>query len=333
MKNPIAFLSDNTSTLNGGAASVAEDDQLLDVYSRTITRVAKFASEAVVQIQGMSSQNKPSGSGSGFIISSDGFVVTNHHVISKAHKIHISLQDGRQMAAKVIGADPSTDVAVLQVHAEGLRRLSFGDSEALQVGQIAIAVGNPFGFQYTVTAGVVSALGRTLRSQSGRLIDDVLQTDAALNPGNSGGPLLDSNGAVIGMNTALIRGAQGLCFAVASNLVQYVVGKIILEGKLRRAYIGIAGQTIPLHLRIVESLKLPTNSGVLVQQIEGMGPASRSGLRKGDVIVDVNGQPTPSIDAMHRILDAQFIGQRVALTILRNQVREIVHLVPDELAD
>jgi S1-C subfamily serine protease len=333
MKNPIAFLSDNDSTLSTVSTSTELDGERLDVYSRTISGVARFASEAVVQIQGVSAKDKPTGSGSGFIISSDGFVVTNHHVIAKADKISISLQDGRSMPAKIIGVDPSTDVAVLQVHAEGLRRLSFGDSAGLLVGQIAIAVGNPFGFQYTVTAGVVSALGRTLRSESGRLIDDVIQTDAALNPGNSGGPLLDSNGAVIGMNTALIRGAQGLCFAVASNLVQYVVGKIILEGKLRRAYIGIAGQTVPLHLRIVESLKLRANSGVLVHQIEGMGPASRSGLRKGDVILDVSGMPTPSIDAMHRILDAQFIGKRVALTVLRNQIKEVVHLVPDELVD
>jgi S1-C subfamily serine protease len=237
------------------------------------------------------------------------------------------------MPAKVIGADASTDVAVLQVHAEGLRRLSFANSGTLQVGQIAIAVGNPFGFQYTVTTGVVSALGRTLRSESGRLIDDVIQTDAALNPGNSGGPLLDSHGRVIGMNTALIRGAQGLCFAVASNLVQYVVGKIILEGKLRRGYIGIAGQTVPLHKRVVDFHKLSVKSGVLVQQIEGLGPASRSGLKKGDVIVAVENDPTATIDAMHRLLDGESVGKRIALTVLRSNSIEVVHLVPVELGD
>ena len=237
------------------------------------------------------------------------------------------------MPAKIIGTDKSTDVAVLQVSAEGLRKLSFADSSSLQVGQVAIAVGNPFGFQYTVTTGVVSALGRTLRSESGRLIDDVIQTDAALNPGNSGGPLLDSNGKVIGMNTALIRGAQGLCFAVASNLVEYVVGKIILEGKLRRGYIGIAGQTVALHKRIIEAHKLTTKTGVLVQQIEGLGPASRSGLKKGDVIVAVEGEPTSSIDTMHRLLDGESIGKRIALTVLRSQAIETVHLVPVELGE
>jgi S1-C subfamily serine protease len=310
-----------------------EDSLLLDAYSQTVVRVARDASEAVVQIQGSGKGNRPAGGGSGFIISSDGFVITNHHVIGRAESVVITLQDGRAMTAKIIGADPSTDVAVLQVHAEGLRRLSFADSSALQVGQIAIAVGNPFGFQYTVTTGVVSALGRTLRSESGRLIDDVIQTDAALNPGNSGGPLLDSHGRVIGMNTALIRGAQGLCFAVASNLVQYVVGKIILEGKIRRGYIGISGQAVPIHKRIVEALRLTTRSGVLVQQIEGMGPASRSGLRKGDVILSVDGRPAPSIDTMHRVLDGESIGKRIALTVLRNQSTEVIHLVPVELGD
>ncbi len=328
----ISFLSD-ASTVAAMNANGADDGPLLDSYSRTVTRVAKDASEAVVQIQGVAKGGKPAGGGSGFIISSDGFVVTNHHVINRTEQVSITLQDGRSMPAKIIGADPATDVAILQVHAEGLRKLSFGDSGALLVGQIAIAVGNPFGFQYTVTTGVVSALGRTLRSESGRLIDDVIQTDAALNPGNSGGPLLDSNGKVIGMNTALIRGAQGLCFAVASNLVEYVVGKIILEGKLRRAYIGIAGQTVPLHKRLIEALRLSAKSGVLVQQIEGLGPASRSGLRKGDIIITVDGQATSSIDIMHRILDGGSIGKRIALTVIRNQAIETVHLVPVELAD
>ncbi len=329
----LALLADDHPVMDGVKAGTETDDQRLDAYSRTITHVAKYASEAVVQIQGMQQGGRSAGNGSGFIISSDGFVVTNHHVIGRAEQITVTLQDGRSMPAKKLGSDASTDVALLQVHAEGLRKLSFGDSAALQVGQIAIAVGNPFGFQYTVTAGVVSALGRTLRSESGRLIDDVIQTDAALNPGNSGGPLLDSNGKVIGMNTALIRGAQGLCFAVASNLVEYVVGKIVLEGKLRRAYIGIAGQTVSLHRRLVEALKLNSPSGVMVQHIEGMGPASRSGLRKGDVILGVNDQPTPSIDAMHRVLDASHIDQRVALHVLRGNSIEIVHLVPVELGD
>lgn len=324
----LTFLSDQ-SVSESFSTGIPEDAGLLDAYSRTVTRVAKDASEAVVQIQGTGKGNKPAGTGSGFIISSDGFVITNHHVIARSTHVSLTLQDGRAMPARIVGSDSATDVAVLQVHAEGLRKLAFTNSSTLQVGQIAIAVGNPFGFQYTVTAGVVSALGRTLRSESGRLIDDVIQTDAALNPGNSGGPLLDAHCRVIGMNTALIRGAQGLCFAVASNLVHYVVGKIILEGKVRRGYIGISAQTVTLH-KAMSKLAHAT-AGVFVEQIEAMGPASRSGLRKGDVILSAEGIPVSSVDTLHRVLDGESIGKRIALTVLRNQSIETIHLVPAEM--
>ncbi len=320
--------NDSPTAEFAGDGMSSGDDHLLDAYSRTVTGVARYASSAVVSIQGRGNHGRPAGSGSGFIISSDGFVVTNHHVVSRAGDLQVALQDGRIMPAKIRGADQSTDVAVLQVHAENLKRLTFGDSDRLQVGQIAIAVGNPFGFQYTLTAGVISALGRTLRAQSGRLIDDVIQTDASLNPGNSGGPLLDSAGRVIGMNTAVIRGAQGLCFAVAANLVHYIVGKIILEGKVRRAYIGISGQNVHMPGRDGRQI-----TGVLVQQIEPMGPASRSSLRTGDVITGIDGAEVGSIDTLHKLLDISRIGTRIALSVYHEGKPAIVHIVPVELAD
>ncbi|MDX1478443.1 MAG: trypsin-like peptidase domain-containing protein [Saprospiraceae bacterium] len=323
---------------NGRSTSkpVQSDGQLLDAYSQTITTVASQVSDAVVQVQSFAQKGrsrKAAGSGSGFVISSDGFIVTNHHVIARGNQYRVILQDGRDLSAKILGSDPSTDLAVLQIHAESLTKLSFADSEQLQVGQIAIAVGNPFGFQSTVTTGVVSALGRTLRSQSGRLIDDVIQTDAALNPGNSGGPLVDSNGHVIGVNTALIRGAQGLCFAVASNLVQLIVGKLIIDGKVRRAYIGVEGQNINLHPRVVKRNKLKAHAGVLVRKVEPMGPASRSDLKQGDVILGVEGEEVNSFDALHRALDETRIGKRVQVQVLRNNTVTTVHLVPQELGD
>lgn len=331
----ITFIHNKKNGISPGKAGHS-DSSLLDIYSQTITSVAAAVSDGVVQVQAFSTQGRgqrQAGSGSGFVISSDGFIVTNHHVIARGTSFKVILQDGRDLPAKILGADPSTDLAVLQIHAETLTRLTFADSETLQVGQIAIAVGNPYGFQSTVTAGVVSALGRTLRSQSGRLIDDVIQTDAALNPGNSGGPLVDSNGQVIGVNTALIRGAQGLCFAVASNLVQLIVGKLIIDGKVRRAYIGVQGQNINLHPRVVKRNNLGQNSGVLVQQVEAMGPASRSSLVQGDVILGIDGISISSFDALHRVLDESRIGQRVQMQVLRSNEVTLVHLVPEEFGD
>src|SRR6186713_932535 len=248
------------------------DSDLLDAYSRTITGVVGQVAEAVVHIQVQKrvkdkrtkeTQLAP-GSGSGFIISTDGFIVTNNHVIENAREIKVGLADGRTVNAELKGTDPSTDIAVLKIYETGLKALSFADSEALKPGQIAIAIGNPLGLQHTVTAGVVSALGRTLRANNGRLIDDIIQTDASLNPGNSGGPLVNSLGQVIGVNTATILSAQGLCFAVSSNLASFVAGKIIMEGKVRRAYIGIAGQVVNLSERMIAANKLQKRTGVYV---------------------------------------------------------------------
>ena len=315
------------------------DDSLLDAYSQTVTRVARTASNAVMHLKVDKPQAKQNprqpdnmaGTGSGFIISSDGYVVTNSHVAGGATRIDASLPDGRSFQARIVGDDPATDIAVLKIDGDNLATLSFNDSGRLQVGQIAVAIGNPFGFQYTVTAGVVSALGRTLRSQSGRLIDDVIQTDAALNPGNSGGPLVDSHGRVIGVNTAVILPAQGLCFAVASNLARFVVGKLILEGRVRRGYIGIGAQAVPLPAKWIQTLELATKGGIQVQTVENGGPADRAGLRAGDVLVQFEGKPLDSIDLLHKALDESTIGQKKSLWFLRDGALKQVDVEPKEL--
>lgn len=320
-----------------------QDDYLLDAYSQTVTGVAGRVSAAVVhlKVQKPRPQNRRQqpappdgrgdGTGSGFIISSDGFVVTNSHVVNGASRIEASLPDGRTFQASVVGDDPATDIAVVKIDGNNLASVAFGESDRLRVGQIAIAIGNPFGFQYSLTAGVVSALGRTLRSQNGRLIDDVIQTDAALNPGNSGGPLVDSFGNVIGVNTAVILPAQGLCFAVASNLAKFVVGKLILEGRVRRGYIGIAAQTVPLPPKWIQTLELPTKGGIQIQSVEADGPANNSGLAAGDIIVQFEGKPVDSIDDLHKALDETTIGRQINLWVLRNGSLKNTTVTPGEL--
>lgn len=319
-----------------------DDGLLLDAYSRTVTSVARQVSDAVTHLkveknqrqnvpQRPNNDNNPAGTGSGFIISTDGFVVTNSHVINGAERIEATLQDGRSFSASVVGDDPSTDLAVIKLDGNNLSTVSFGESDRLQVGQIAIAIGNPYGFQYSVTAGVVSALGRTLRSQSGRLIDDVIQTDAALNPGNSGGPLVDSTGRVIGVNTAVILPAQGLCFAVASNLAKYVVGKLILDGRVRRGYLGISAQTVTLPPKWMDAMQLTTKGGIAVQQVEPNGPAGASGLLTGDVIVQFEGRPVDSLDALHKSLNEETIGRNINLWVLRNGNLKSIGVTPREM--
>lgn len=315
------------------------DVDLLDAYSRTVAGVAQRVSNAVVHLKVEKKQPNSrqaqlpgnAGTGSGFIISSDGFVVTNSHVINGAERIEGTLQDGRTFQARVVGDDPATDIAVVKMDGENLSTLAFGESRRLMVGQIAIAIGNPYGFQYSVTAGVVSALGRTLRSQSGRLIDDVIQTDAALNPGNSGGPLVDSYGHVIGVNTAVILPAQGLCFAVAADLAKYVVGKLILTGRVRRGFIGIGAQTVPLPPKWLNTLQLDTKGGIQVQSLEPNGPAAQGDLRPGDVIVQFEGKPVDSIDALHKALDEDTIGRSISLWVLRDGGLKRLTVVPAEL--
>jgi S1-C subfamily serine protease len=339
----VSSSTDPIQSLSTPNNATPTDGELLDAYSRTVTGVAQRVSDAVVHLKVTKKQpanqrpqqprnpGDPNGSGSGFIISSDGFLVTNSHVVNGAERIEAALPDGRQFAARVVGDDPATDIAVVKIDGDNLSTLTFGASDRLQVGQIAIAIGNPYGFQYTLTAGVVSALGRTLRSQNGRLIDDVIQTDAALNPGNSGGPLVDSRGLVIGVNTAVILPAQGLCFAVASNLAEFVVGQLILQGRVRRGYLGISAQTVTLPPKWLTSLQLNSTGGVQIQQIEPDGPARNAQLQAGDVIVQLEGRPVGSIDALHKLLDERSIGRALSVWVLRNGSLQSLSVTPGEL--
>ena len=320
-----------------GAGIPASDTGLLDAYSQAVTTVAEAVSPSVVKIEIRrtlkSSRPEPAdvtGSGSGFIFTPDGFLLTNSHVVHGAAGIDVALSDGRRYSAEPVGEDPDTDLAVVRISAENLKPVRLGDSKSIKPGQVAIAIGNPYGFQCTVTAGVVSALGRTLRSSSGRLIDDVIQTDAALNPGNSGGPLLTSRGEVIGVNTAVILPAQGLCFAIAINTAKYVAGRLIRDGKIKRSYIGVRGQNVPLHRRVVRFHNLPTESGILVVSLERNGAAERAGLRDGDVIVAFDGQAVSGIDDLHRLLSDERLGASAPVTALRGESKLVFQVVPQE---
>jgi S1-C subfamily serine protease len=270
------------------------------------------------------------GSGSGFIFTPDGFVLTNSHVVHGAERIEVTLSDGRCPDAQLIGDDPDTDLAVLRIYAPQLRPVRLGDSKSIRVGQLAIAIGNPYGFQSTVTAGVVSALGRSFRAKTGRLIDDILQTDAALNPGNSGGPLVNSRGEVIGVNTAVILPAQGLCFAIAIDTVKHVAGLLMKEGRIRRSYIGVGGQNVPIHRRLVRHYHLGAPSGVLVISVGPDSPAGLAGLREGDTIVDFEGKAIASIDTLHKLLTADRIGSSCNLGIIRGTEKLTLTVIPEE---
>jgi S1-C subfamily serine protease len=272
------------------------------------------------------------GSGSGFVIAPDGFILTNSHVVQGAGRMEATLADGRVFAASLVGDDPETDLAVIRINAPQLVHARFGDSKSIRVGQIAIAIGSPFGFQQTVTAGVVSALGRSMRSQSGRLIDNVIQTDAALNPGNSGGPLVNSRGEIIGVNTAIILPAQGICFAIASNTAEFVTAWLIKEGRIRRSWIGVAGQNVPVHRRVARFHHLAAEHGVLIVGMEPGSPASRAGLREGDVIVAFGGEAVSGIDELHRHLVAKVIGIPTQITIIRHTEKLDLVVTPEELA-
>ena len=312
------------------AASVANDDALLDAYSRAVTGAAERISPSVVNIEvSFSGSRKGQGGGSGFVFTPDGFILTNSHVVSRASKIDVTLSDGRRVNAVLAGDDPDTDLALIRVNAPDLLPAEFGESERIRVGQLAIAVGNPYGFQTSVTAGVVSALGRSLRSKSGRLIDNVIQTDAALNPGNSGGPLVNSAGQVIGVNTAVILPAQGICFAIASNTAKYVAARLIKDGKIVRGYIGVAGQNVPLHRRIIRYHNLNVESAILVISVEPNSPAGRASVRDGDLIVAFDHHPTAGIDVLHRCLSEKEPGTGAIVTILRGSEKKEVEIYPN----
>ena len=319
--------------------TTTNDGPLLDAYSSTITSIVSSVADSVVHIEvrkksndkRTKGQNVPAGTGSGFIISSDGFIITNNHVVDAAEQIMVSFTDGRRVNAEIKGKDASTDIAVLKIDDTGLKALQLANSANLQVGQIAVAIGNPMGLQYTVTAGVVSALGRTLRANNGRLIDDVIQTDAALNPGNSGGPLLNSNGQVIGVNTAIVASAQGLCFAIASNLAEYIAGQLILHGNVKRAQIGIGAQGINLSNRMIAANRLSTQTGVYVYEIIPDGHFHNQQLRKGDIIVEFEGLPVASVDDLHKMLNFKRIGQKTQLGVLRDGHRVNVEVTPGQV--
>ena len=317
-------------------AATADDGALLDEYSRTVVSAVARVEPAVVNIdikQQRMSRRGPrevGGSGSGFIITPDGFILTNSHVVHEAKEIAVNLFDGRELRAQLVGDDPDTDLAVIRIDAPQLKHVRLADSEKLRVGQIVIAIGNPLGFQASVTAGVISALGRSMYSQSGRLIDNVIQTDAALNPGNSGGPLVNSAGEVIGVNTAMIRPAQGICFAIASNTARLVGGWLIRDGRIRRSYIGVAGQNVPLHRRVIRFYNLPLETGVLVVSVEKDSPAQRAGLREGDVLIAFNERPIGTIHDLHKMLVGEQIGVPAKLLIIRHTEKLELSILPAE---
>jgi S1-C subfamily serine protease len=310
------------------ASAYPNDQSLLDAYSQAVIGAVELVAPAVVAIDVHKRGTNPSrrsraqaGSGSGFIFAADGLVLTNSHVVEGADRIEVTLPDGRERGADLVGHDPDTDVAVLKISASELTALTFGDSQALRPGQLVIAIGNPYGFQHTVTAGVVSALGRSLRARSGRLIEHVIQTDAALNPGNSGGPLVTSAGLVVGMNTAIIAGGQGLSFAVPIRTVAMVLPSLLRDGYVRRGYLGVAGQDVPLLRRVTRFHRLTQASGVLAISLESDGPARAAGLRERDIIVSLDSTPVTSLDDLHKLLTEARIGTSASLGILRGAER------------
>ena len=340
------FLTTDLENSESGSelkATSASDDALLDAYSRAVIEAAEKMSPSVVYIEmGREAERSGSnnrrasremgGSGSGFLFTPDGFILTNSHVVHGANKIQVGLTDGRRMQAELIGDDPHTDLAVIRINASNLVPAQLGDSQSIRVGQLVIAIGNPYGFQYSVTAGVVSALGRSLRAQSGRLMDGVIQTDAALNPGNSGGPLVNSRGEVIGVNTAMILPAQGICFATSINTAKFVAARLIRDGKVSRSYIGVAGQNVPLPRRIVRYYQLPVESGVLIvsHENEVTNPASQAGLLPGDIIIGFDDQPIRGIDDLHKLLTDERIGKAAKLVVIRGTQKLDLTIVPQE---
>jgi S1-C subfamily serine protease len=290
------------------------DEEALDAYSRSVVVAVERLGPSVVKVE---TRGRNPGGGSGFVLAGDGFVLTNSHVVQGASSVQVELLDQRSLPAQVVGDDPDTDVAVVRVAATGLPAAPLGDSRRLRVGQLVVALGSPYGFQSTVTAGVVSAVGRALRARSGRLMADIIQTDAALNPGNSGGPLADSSGRVIGVNTAAILPGQGIAFAIPIHTAQFVAARLIRDGRISRGVLGVAGQTVPLPRAVARQYGLPAPSGVQVSSVEPHGPAERAGILRSDVIVEFDGQPVESVDDLQRLLADRGAGGRFRLRLLR----------------
>jgi S1-C subfamily serine protease len=307
------------------------DEHLLDSYSQTVSGVFQKASAAVVKIDVMHEQRQAGrggGSGSGFVFTPDGFIITNSHVVHGAKAIEVHFIDGRKVPAHLIGDDPHTDLAVIRVNMQNLSYVELGDSNRIQVGQIAIAIGNPYGFQCTLTAGVISALGRSMRSQSGRLIEQIIQTDAALNPGNSGGPLFNSRGEVIGVNTAVILPAQGICFAIPSQTAKFIVGELLQHGRVKRGFLGIMAHNVLLPKGMVHVGKIPVESGVSIAGLDPDSPAATADVRLGDVLIAIDNNIIETVDDLHKFLTTQKIGQPVTLTIIRDFEKKDIVVVP-----
>jgi S1-C subfamily serine protease len=310
------------------AAMVESEEALLDAYSRAVAGAAERVGPSVVQVE--VEARRGSGGGSGFFFTPDGFLLTNSHVVHDASRLSVTTPDGRKLRGYLVGEDPHTDLAVVRVHESDTAPAPLGSSSALRVGQLAVAIGNPYGFAWTVTAGVVSALGRTLRTGTGRLVENVVQTDAALNPGNSGGPLCDSKGEVVGVNTAMILPAQGICFAIGIDTAKVVAGELIHHGRVRRAYLGVGGQTVPIVRKLVVHYALPKPNGVLVASLERGGPADRAGIHEGDIVVGFGGEAISGIDDLHRLLAASRVGTRCDVDLLRGAARLGRTVVPTD---
>jgi S1-C subfamily serine protease len=317
------------------------DEDLMDAYSRAVITAAEKVSPSVVYIEVQQPGKSRRGnrermpqearsSGSGFIFTPDGFILTNSHVVHGARRIEVTVSGGRKYQADLIGDDMDTDLAVIRINGPNLVPARLGDTQKIRVGQLVVAIGNPYGFQYSVTAGVVSALGRSLRAQSGRLMDDVIQTDAALNPGNSGGPLVNARGEVIGVNTAMILPAQGISFATSIDTAKFVASRLIRDGKVSRSYIGLAGQNVPLPRRIVRYYDLAVESGILVVSFESNSPARNGGLREGDIIVGLDDRPTAGIDDLHKLLTEDRIGHKSSLVVIRGTEKLSLEVIPEE---
>src|ERR1700737_3898269 len=312
-------------------SATAEDLVLLDAYSRAVIGAVDRVGPAVLHLQVTGANERANGSGSGVVFTPDAYVLTNSHVVSGARKIQATFPDGRILAATLVGDDPDTDLAVLRLEGEAPAFARLGDSRRLRVGQLGVAIGNPFGFSYTVTAGGLSALGRSLRTRSGRLIDSVIQTDAALNPGNSGGPLVTAAGEVVGINTAIIGMAQGICFSISAATVEFVAARLIRDGRVRRCYIGVAGQNVPLPRRVVRFHELTRESGVRVQSTAPDGAARAAGILSGDIIVAVDGRSVGDVDDMHRLMTEERVGIAVPVTLLRGVQKRVLTIVPREI--
>lgn len=343
MKTEIELLmKDGSDAQRGGVEHLdSVDDDVLDPYSRAVITAAERVSPSVVyiEVEQPITTRRPNvprmpqerrGSGSGFIFTPDGFILTNSHVVHGAVKIEVTLSDGHKYQADLIGDDPDTDLAVIRINAPNLLPAQLGDAQKIRVGQLVVAIGNPYGFQYSVTAGVVSALGRSLRAESGRLMDAVIQTDAALNPGNSGGPLINSRGEVIGVNTAMILPAQGICFATSIDTAKFVASRLIRDGKVSRSYIGLAGQNVPLPRRIVRYYNLAVESGIFVISFENDSPARKGGLREGDIIIGFDDRPIAGIDDLHKLLTEERIGRESSLLVIRGIEKLSIEVTPEE---